>query len=130
VTRREEQPADALRVSYEIQREATDLGFNWPDISGVLAKAHEEIEEIQGAVAEGNQEQARRELGDLLFAAVNMALFLHADPAHELRRANDRFNDRFAMLQEEVNGRGKPMADFTLDELDVIWEQVKRRVHS
>jgi len=119
---------DAVKDSWSIQSDASALGFDWPDISGVFDKVREELGEIVSAWNEQDSEQARRELGDLLFATVNLARFLEADPNVELHRANERFNRRFALLKEEVQQQGLVMRDCTLEELDRIWERVKKVV--
>ena len=117
---------DALAVSVSIQEEASSLGFDWPDAFGVLGKIEEETGEIRMALEEGDGEQARRELGDLLLAAVNLSRFLKTDPNTELARATERFSKRFAALQIELKRQGLEMKDCTLEELDAVWNTVKR----
>jgi ATP diphosphatase len=117
---------DALRASWAIQEAASALGFDWPDISGVFEKVHEEIGEIRHAWELGHRDHARRELGDLLFATVNVARFLGTDPNGELDRANARFTRRFAMLRKIVKDEGRVLEQCTLAELDAVWERVKR----
>ena len=109
-----------------IQSEASAVGFDWPDVSGVLEKTREEICEIESALKCGDCEHAKRELGDLLFAAVNLARFLEADPSDELRRANERFLRRFEMLKNEIRRQGRVLEKCTLTELDAVWERVKK----
>jgi uncharacterized protein YabN with tetrapyrrole methylase and pyrophosphatase domain len=109
-----------------IHDHASSLGFDWEHVSGVLDKVREETREIENAIAEGDANQTKRELGDLLFTAINLARFVSADPETELHAACDRFERRFVRVQAEVERRGRPMRDYTLDELDVIWEEVKR----
>ena len=121
---------DALAASCGIQDDASARGFDWPDISGVFAKVREEIAEVEHAWACREPESAKRELGDLLFATVNLGRFLHADPAEELTRANARFEERFALLDEELHRAGRAMEKCTLDELDEVWERVKERLRA
>lgn len=116
---------DALRDSWEIQENASALGFDWPDISGVFDKVQEELGEVRHAWDAGDREHARRELGDLLFATVNLARFLDADAGAELARANERFTKRFTLLKEEAQRQGLILQHCSLKELDVIWEMVK-----
>lgn len=118
--------SDALRTSWIIQSEASSLGFDWPDVSGVLEKVREETGEIEEALERGDREQARRELGDLFFAAVNLARFLDADPSEELDRANMRFTCRFEMLKSELRREGRNMKTCSLAQLDEVWERVKK----
>ena len=119
---------DAVKASWIIQSDASALGFDWPDISGVFDKVREELGEIESAWSEQDHEQARRELGDLLFSTVNLARFLDADPNEELHRANERFNRRFALLKDEIQHQGLVMRHCTLEELDKVWERVKKVV--
>ena len=119
---------DALKRSWAIQADASGRGFDWPDITGVFAKVREELAEVEQAWTAEDGQAARRELGDMLFATVNLARFLDADPEGELERANARFNERFALLDAELHRTGRAMEECTLEELDAVWEQVKRRL--
>ena len=121
--------ADALIISSRIQSEASAQGFDWPDIRGVLDKLAEELAELRKAWEQGQREQACRELGDLLLAAVNAARFLDTDPAHELHRANQRFSERFEAMKKILACEGRRLESCTLDELDAIWEQAKVRMN-
>jgi len=123
-------PEDPLRESCEIQESASRLGFDWPDITGVFEKVREELEEIESAWSSGNTRHAQRELGDVLFALVNLARFLNADPAQELERTNRRFSRRFEMLKECLRQEGKTVEDCTLAELDMVWRRVKQLMHT
>jgi len=104
------------------------LGFDWPDISGVFEKVHEELEEIADAWRNGDREEAQRELGDVLFAIVNLARFLGTDPRKELHDANARFTERFQMLTKSVQEKGLVMQECTLEQLDTVWERVKEEI--
>jgi len=117
---------DAVTASWLIQSDASAQGFDWPDISGVFDKVREELGEIESAWNDQDREQARRELGDLLFASVNLARFLDTDPNAELHRANERFNRRFALLKEAIRQQNIEMRNCTLEELDRVWERVKK----
>lgn len=124
-----EVPADCLRSveeSWHIQGEASAIGFDWPDISGVLAKVREETAEVEEAWRDGDKLHAQRELGDLLFAVVNLARFVGIHPARALSEANTRFLERFALLREEVAKEGLEFESCTLEQLDTVWERVKR----
>ena len=116
---------DALQDAHRLHEKASAAGFDWSDISGVLAKVREEVKEIEDALDAQDVGHARRELGDLLFSAVNLARFLKADPSAELRRASARFAARFQALEAEAARRGIDMQTASLDELDVIWEEIK-----
>lgn len=117
--------SDPLRDAHAIQAEAALKGFDWPDISGVFEKVQEEIGEIQEALEEGNLAHAKKELGDLLFAVVNLSRFLDAVPWEELHGANERFNERFVLLKADFDAQGRRMESCSLAELDLVWERVK-----
>ena len=118
--------ANALHTSWMIQERVSALGFDWPDIGGVFDKVAEELREIRDAHDSGDNDHARRELGDLLFAAVNLARFLDVHPGDALAAANDRFERRFALLETELERSGIRMEACTLEELDTVWNRVKR----
>ncbi len=116
---------DALREAGAIQREAASTGFDWPEIAPVFDKIREELDEVCEAVQAGDAEQARRELGDLLFAVVNLSRFLDADPASELAGTTDRFRERFSRMRSELEGSGRVLEDCTLAEMDAVWDRMK-----
>lgn len=116
---------DALRESAEVQAEASALGFDWQDVAGVLEKVEEELGEIRAALEAGDAAQARRELGDLLLIAVNLARFLDAAPDVELRAATARFARRFEAVKARLRMRGVAPESCTLDELNAVWDEVK-----
>ena len=114
----------ALAQALEIQSRVARVGFDWPDIEGVLVKVGEEIAELQSA----EDEEARAdELGDLLFAVVNYARWLNVEPEAALRKANRRFHGRFAKLEEAARASGQNLPDLTLEELDSLWEAAKEQ---
>lgn len=117
---------DPLHEAVSIQDRAAAVGFDWPTIDGVFEKVLEELDEIKTAWADGDREHAKRELGDLLFAAVNLARFLDANPHDELERTNRRFSLRFSMLQAEVERLGLSIDTCTISQLDDIWDGVKK----
>ena len=114
----------ALWRAEKVQKKARKAGFDWPDVSGALDKVSEEVEELRQAVAEGSN--IEEELGDLLFAAVNVSRFVHTDPEEALTRATDKFIDRFRQVEALAKADGKAMEDMTLAELDALWERAKR----
>jgi uncharacterized protein YabN with tetrapyrrole methylase and pyrophosphatase domain len=117
--------ADAIDHSLSVQAQASALGFDWPDAKGVLEKIEEETREIQAALEAEDAEQARRELGDLLLASVNLSRFLGVHPAEALRQATNRFSTRFEALKIEVERQGKKLETCSLEELDEVWNHVK-----
>jgi len=109
----------ALAKSLELQSRAASVGFDWPDLEGVLAKVHEEIAEVLDAI--GDADALQSEVGDLLFSAVNLARHLSVDPEMALRGAAARFDRRFRVVEAGGDPKGA-----TLEELDQRWEEAKR----
>lgn len=114
----------ALWRAEKIQAKAKKAGFDWPDISGAMDKLSEELEELKLAVRE--KSNYVEELGDLLFAAVNVARFLSCDPEEALGAACDKFAGRFRQVEEQAVQQGTPMEDMTLDQLDALWDKAKQ----
>jgi len=113
----------ALMQADTYQHRAARVGFDWPDISGVKAKLHEEIAEVEAA-GEGPETEA--EIGDLLFAVVNLARWLKVDPESALRSANAKFARRFRQVELAAQAQGKEMKQMSLEELDGLWNEAKR----
>ncbi|HOD48594.1 MAG TPA: MazG nucleotide pyrophosphohydrolase domain-containing protein [Candidatus Hydrogenedentes bacterium] len=116
---------DPIGAAWDIQMHAARMGFDWPEISPVFEKIHEEIGEIKAALSEQRPDHARRELGDLLFAVVNLSRFLNADPGRELTHASQRFLERFAKMKKELERAGRAIEDCSLEEMDQAWNRVK-----
>ena len=107
----------------KIQKKAAKAGFDWPDATGALEKLDEETAELRQAMAEDSN--IEEELGDLLFAAVNVARFVKVDPEQALARACDKFSRRFRAIEAAAAGQGKALEEMTLAEMDRLWDQVK-----
>lgn len=116
---------NCFNSSWEIQNKASALGFDWPNIGGVLEKVKEEIGEIEEALERNDDNHAREELGDLFFATVNLARFLDVHPNDAMRSANEKFKRRFASVKKIVSAREIDMSGCELSELDAIWDEVK-----
>jgi uncharacterized protein YabN with tetrapyrrole methylase and pyrophosphatase domain len=116
---------DALSEARRIQVAAASVGFDWPNVSGALAKLREEIGEIDRAIVEEHHARQHDELGDVLFSAVNVSRFIGVDPSEALRATNRKFSARFERVQNEVRRSGREFTDYSLDELDRIWDRVK-----
>ena len=121
---------DALANALALQVDAAALGFDWPDITGVLDNLDEEIAELREAVEAGDAAQARREFGDLMFSIVNVSRFVEASPSEEIEASSQRFKERFEGLKLKLEMAGRPIRDCTLEELDEVWEQVKTEIES
>ena len=115
----------ALVAAYRIQEKAAAVGFDWPDSSGAFSKVREEFGEIEGALSSGDESAVAREIGDLLFALVNVSRHLRIDPERELRSTSARFRDRFRHVETRLAERGKRPSDSTLDEMDELWNEAK-----
>jgi nucleoside triphosphate diphosphatase len=120
----------ALTRALKLQDKAGRVGFDWDDPHAVLKKIREEADEIEAALAgaEANKSDASGaadEVGDLLFAAVNLARHLRADPEALLRQTNRKFERRFASIERALAARGKAPQDATLAEMDALWEEAK-----
>lgn len=113
----------ALWRAEKVQKKARKAGFDWPDASGALDKLSEEVQELREAVAQDGN--VAEELGDLLFAAVNVARFVKVDPEDALTAASDKFIARFALVEQKAREAGQDMKDMTLGELDALWDQAK-----
>jgi ATP diphosphatase len=114
----------ALTRALKLQNKASKVGFDWNDPRAVLHKIREEADEIEAAL-DGNEADAAAEVGDLLFAAVNLARHLHADPEAILRQTNRKFERRFASIERALAANGKKPQDATLAEMDALWDEAK-----
>jgi tetrapyrrole methylase family protein/MazG family protein len=112
----------ALSLAEEYQKRAARVGFDWPDVQGVLDKVCEEAAEVRAA-----EESTRpAEIGDLLFAVVNLARWFHVDAESVLRETNIRFKRRFSFIEQSARASGKVVADLSAQEMDILWEAAKK----
>lgn len=117
----------ALMRAEKIQKKAKKAGFDWNDVSGAFAKIHEETAELETAVANDDRENIEEELGDLLFAAVNVSRFVKVDAEEALTKATDKFFARFASVEKLAAERNIDMKNSSLEELDSLWDEVKNK---
>ena len=117
---------DALTKAYRIQERVAGVGFDWEDHRGALAKVAEELEEVHEALETEAADRVAEELGDLLFAAVNLSRLAGTHPTTALARANAKFHDRFERLEELARDRGIDMPGAGLEVLDALWDEVKK----
>jgi ATP diphosphatase len=115
----------ALTRALKLQSKAGKVGFDWNDPLAVLAKIREECDEIETEIAAGQRDKAAAEVGDLLFAVVNLARHLEADPEGTLRATNEKFIRRFASIERALTAQGKRPENSTLAEMDALWEAAK-----
>jgi nucleoside triphosphate diphosphatase len=116
----------ALTRSDKLTRKAAAVGFDWTDSAQVAAKVREELDEVAEAAAQGSRAAVEDEIGDLLFAAANLARHHAIDPEGALRRANAKFERRFRAVERMLAERGATPADSTLDEMERLWDEAKR----
>ena len=134
----------ALLRAYQIQARASRVGFDWPQnregLEQIIGKVTEEINELQEALQlsqtpsetdsgrSDRRQQVEAEIGDLFFSLVNLARFLNTNPEDALRRATNRFMDRFHLVEAQAAGQGRMLTEMTLAEMDTLWEEAKRRL--
>jgi ATP diphosphatase len=116
----------ALTRALKLQEKAGKVGFDWNDPLAVLAKIREEADEIAVALALGQRREAAAETGDLLFAVVNLARHLGADPEAALRATNVKFERRFGFIERALAAQGKTPAQSSLAEMDALWNAAKK----
>jgi len=115
----------ALMRAQKIQKKAAQVNFDWAEIADVVAKVDEELAETKTAMRAGEADHVAEEIGDLLFAVVNLARKQQLDAETLLQSATDKFVRRFAAVEDEVRKGGKQLGDVGLDELDAIWNAQK-----
>jgi tetrapyrrole methylase family protein/MazG family protein len=113
----------ALSQAQEYQDRAARVGFDWPEIEGVLEKIAEEVEEVKRA---DNERELAAEIGDLLFALVNLARWKKVDAESVLRETNARFKRRFAYIENGAREQGRNLSELSLDEMESLWQQAKK----
>ena len=117
----------ALARAMELQRKASTVGFDWNDPRAVLNKIREETDEIEAALDRNDVDEMAEETGDLLFALVNLARHIGADPEVALRGTNAKFERRFAHIERALAAQGRSLEDASLDEMDELWNEAKEQ---
>jgi tetrapyrrole methylase family protein/MazG family protein len=117
----------ALNRAFRVQEKAAGVGFDWPSVAPVWDKVREEIGELETEVQRGDGARIEREFGDLLFAMVNLARKLSVNPEDALRQSVEKFTGRFEYIEDQLAARGKALHDSTLEEMDALWEEAKRK---
>jgi len=120
----------ALLRASEIQKKATKVGFDWDRIEDVFAKFDEEIKELKEALDRKEYREIEEELGDILFVLVRVANFLNVNPEDSLKKTINKFSQRFAHIEREAFRQGKKLNDMTLKEMDILWNDAKKRSSS
>ncbi|MBQ9994132.1 MAG: nucleoside triphosphate pyrophosphohydrolase [Clostridia bacterium] len=115
----------ALIRAAKVQKKASGVGFDWDNVDDALGKVFEEAQEVRDAIASGDGVNIAEELGDLLFATVNVTRFVKVDAEEALTSASDKFVARFTRVEQLAKERGIDMNDATLEQLDALWDEVK-----
>ena len=116
----------ALVRAQRLQQKASYVGFDWDKVEQVWEKIHEEILELKEAQLSNNKKHIEEEIGDVIFAVVNLARFLDISAENSLRKTNKKFINRFKKVEERIKEQGKEIDDATLEEMDSIWNEAKR----
>ena len=120
----------ALRWSEKLQKRAAHHGFDWDDIQPVFDKLNEEVAELKAEIAvKDNQQRITDEMGDILFASVNLSRHLGVNPEQALRDSNRKFISRFTIVEQLLQEDGKVMEDCSVEQLEAYWEQAKKIIH-
>ncbi|HEY9667721.1 MAG TPA: nucleoside triphosphate pyrophosphohydrolase, partial [Coleofasciculaceae cyanobacterium] len=114
-----------LMAGMKISQKAAAAGFEWENVEGVWDKFHEELAEFQQAIEQKDKAEQQAELGDLLFTLINIARWYELDPSEALQGTNYRFIQRLSKMEAVVD---RSLSDYTLDELEALWQQAKARL--
>ena len=115
----------ATLEGFQLTRKASRIGFDWDDSAGVIAKMQEERAELETALQGGGQQKIEEEMGDLLFAAVNLARFLHVDPEIALKKANAKFVRRFRAMEKRARESGREFKNLSREQMEALWDATK-----
>jgi uncharacterized protein YabN with tetrapyrrole methylase and pyrophosphatase domain len=110
---------------FQLTRRASRIGFDWGNVDGVVEKLQEELAELRNAQSAQSSRHIEEELGDVLFAAVNLARFLKVDPEIALKRTNAKFSSRFREMERLARASGRVLADVPREEMESLWDQAK-----
>jgi tetrapyrrole methylase family protein/MazG family protein len=116
----------AALEGFQLTRRAARIGFDWDNVEGVFEKMNEEAGELRQALRAKDAHKAEEEMGDLLFAAVNLARYLHIDPEIALKKANTKFSMRFRRMEELAAKSGTALADVPRGQMEELWDTAKR----
>jgi tetrapyrrole methylase family protein/MazG family protein len=117
----------SLSLAYCLTEKASSVGFDWPDVKGILKKLNEELKELREALSLQKRNRIKEEVGDLLFVIVNIARFLKIDPEAALRRTIEKFTSRFHYIERSLQKKGKTLQESNLLEMDHLWGEAKKR---
>ena len=116
----------ALTRAEKLQEKAAEVNFDWSDAGGIVAKIKEETSEVEAALSDNDDDAVDEELGDLLFAVINLIRYRKRSRSEDLlRRANGKFEQRFRIMEKEAENAGLQLADLSVEQLDALWEKAK-----
>jgi MazG family protein len=119
----------AVVKATRLQEKAKQVGFEWENKDQVLDKVKEEMDELQAAIKKESQSEIENELGDVFFSLINYARFLQVDAESALEKTNKKFIRRFTEMEQYAREEGKQLADLSLEEMDAIWNAIKKQTH-
>ena len=117
----------SLIRAQKLQKKAAKVGFDWPDVSGALDKVEEELAEVCAAI--GGDGDVEEEIGDLIFAVTNVSRFVKVDSERAAEKTCNKFVRRFADMEQQAKAQGKQLSEFTLEEMDALWDEAKKKEH-
>jgi ATP diphosphatase len=115
----------ALQRAYQLTSRAAQVGFDWPNAREVIAKIHEELEECESALASQQKDAIEDEIGDVMFALVNLARHAGVDPERALTRTNHKFITRFGFIEETLHAQGRTLDSASLEDMEALWQKAK-----
>ena len=117
----------AMSRAYTLQKRAATVGFDWDSLEPVFDKLEEEISELRQAMeSEGDRDRITEELGDIIFACVNLARHADVNPESALRATNRKFEQRFRYIEQKLTARDKELSDASIDEMEALWQEAKK----
>ena len=124
----------ALSRAQKIQKTVSKVGFDWPDVTGVMDKIREELQEVEEELEAADPERLQHEVGDLLFAVVNLARHVGVNSEEALRTTNHRFSQRFEIVEDILKQQGKPLTEnekaASMEDMEAAWQEAKKRTEN
>ena len=117
----------SLIRAQKLQKKAAKVGFDWPDVSGALDKGAEELAEVRAAI--GGDGDVEEEIGDLIFAVTNVSRFVKVDSERAAEKTCNKFVRRFADMEQQAKAQGRQLSELTLEEMDALWDEAKKKEH-
>ncbi|MCX8118243.1 MAG: hypothetical protein N3G78_09960 [Desulfobacterota bacterium] len=117
----------SLTLASQITQRVSEVGFDWPNLRGLIAKLDEEMEELKKAIASSDREDIQEEIGDLFFVLVNLARWVGIDPERALKGTIRKFVSRFKYIERSVKKAGKSLVESDLLEMEELWQEAKGR---